>query len=378
MQVKIDASNIKTCGGLTHLFKIIKNFDSDDINLDVIGGNWLSDFPSKKNIVISIFKLPFRNIFFQELFKRTRLIQNLKKGDIIFSPGGTFYSKNIPYVSMSQNMLVFEDKERNRFPFSFTKIRYLLLEKIQLKSFKNASGIIYISFYAKKYIEEKYPILKSVNSIVIYHGISNDFRQKPKKQYNINKYTKDKPYTITYVSIVNYYKHQFNVINSIKEIRRKGYNVQLELIGPVKKSLKKKFSNALVGCESFVKYKGKIPYNEISKIYKNTDLFIFASTCENMPNILVEAMSAGLPILCSNYGPMPEILKDGGRYMDPISIESITKNLKFLLDNENYRYDISNRAILHSKQFSWKKTSKKTFDFIKSVKEKYETNITIL
>ena len=83
---------------------------------------------------------------------------------------------------MSQNMLVFEDKERNRFPFSFTKIRYLLLEKIQLKSFKNASGIIYISFYAKKYIEEKYPILKSVNSIVIYHGISNDFRQKPKKQ----------------------------------------------------------------------------------------------------------------------------------------------------------------------------------------------------
>ena len=48
MQVKIDASNIKTGGGLTHLFKIIKNFDSDDINLDVIGGNWLSDFPSKK------------------------------------------------------------------------------------------------------------------------------------------------------------------------------------------------------------------------------------------------------------------------------------------------------------------------------------------
>ena len=116
MQVKIDASNIKTGGGLTHLFKIIKNLDSDGINIDVIGGPWLSNFPSKKNITISIFKLPFKNIFFQELFKRTKLIRILKKGDIIFSPGGTFYSKNTPYVSMSQNMLVFEDQERNRFP----------------------------------------------------------------------------------------------------------------------------------------------------------------------------------------------------------------------------------------------------------------------
>ena len=38
--------------------------------------------------------------------------------------------------------------------------------------------------------------------------------------------------------------------------------------------------------------------------------FIFASTCENMPNILIEGMSSGLPILCSNYLPMPEFLKD--------------------------------------------------------------------
>jgi len=367
MQINIDASNIKAGGGLTHLSKIIENLESDNTNIGVIGGEWLSNFPSKKNITISIFKAPFKNIFFQEFFKRTKLIHLLNKGNIIFAPGGTFYSRDTPYVSMSQNMLIFENKERNRFPFSFTKMRYLLLEIIQVKSLKNAKGIIYISYYAKKYIEKKYPILKSINSIVIYHGISNDFRQKPKKQYHIKKYTNDNPFIITYVSIINYYKHQLNVINSIKEIRNKGYNVQLELIGPINNSLKNKFNKALLGYESFVKYRGKIPYDEISKVYKNTDLFLFASTCENMPNILVEAMSAGLPILSSNYGPMPEILKDAGVYMNPTDVDSISFNLEKLLLNERLRTKIANKAYKYSQDFSWVKTSKETFGFIKEL-----------
>ena len=109
MQINIDASNIKAGGGLTHLSKIIENLESDNTNIGVIGGGWLSNFPSKKNITISIFKAPFKNIFFQEFFKRTKLIHLLNKGNIIFAPGGTFYSRDTPYVSMSQNMLIFEN-----------------------------------------------------------------------------------------------------------------------------------------------------------------------------------------------------------------------------------------------------------------------------
>ena len=143
--------------------------------------------------------------------------------------------------------------------------------------------------------------------------------------------------------------------------------MQLELIGPINNSLKNKFNKALLGYESFVKYRGKIPYDEISKVYKNTDLFLFASTCENMPNILVEAMSAGLPILSSNYGPMPEILKDAGVYMNPTDVDSISFNLEKLLLNERLRTKIANKAYKYSQDFSWVKTSKETFGFIKEL-----------
>ena len=53
------------------------------------------------------------------------------------------------------------------------------------------------------------------------------------------------------------------------------------------------------------------------RLLADANLFVFASSCENMPNTLVEAMAIGLPIACSDRGPMPEVLRDGGVYFDP-------------------------------------------------------------
>ncbi|MAM27400.1 MAG: glycosyl transferase [Flavobacteriaceae bacterium] len=369
MIIDIDATNIKTGGGLTHLKQIVENNRLEQDSIHLIGGTWLDRIKGSNNVSKLIFKKEFKNKLNQEYFKAFKLEQILKKGDISFIPGGTFSSKKINYVSMSQNMLVFEEKERNRFPRSLTWLRYLILERLQLKSFSNATGIIYISQYAKQYIENKYPHLKSKKSTVIYHGISDNFRQKPKKQKSIQEYSKQQPFKLLYISIINYYKHQWNVIEAVKILREKGYPIELELIGPINKSLRSKFDKCLKGTERYVNYRGKVPYEEISLSYKKANMFLFASTCENMPNILIEAMSAGLPILCSNYGPMPEVLKDAGAYMDPTQVDNISFNLERLLNETEIRQKIAQKAYNYSQDFSWEKTSKDTFDFIKRIAE---------
>lgn len=366
-KIHIDATNIKAGGGLTHLKKIVENNSLDNESINLIGGNWLNAIDDRKNVSKDIYAKEFSNIFNQEFFKIFKLKSILNKGTISFIPGGTFSSKIVNYISMSQNMLVFEKDERNRFPKSFTWLRYLLLEKLQVKSFKNSKGVIYISEYAKNYIENKYPFLKQKKSTVIYHGISDDFRQKPKTQENIKQYSATKPLKISYVSIINYYKHQWNVIEAVKKLKSEGFSISLDLIGPMYEPVREKFESSLIGTESYIYYKGKVDYEEMSNTYKKSDLFIFASTCENMPNILVEAMSAGLPILSSNYGPMPEILKDGGIYMDPTILESIYIKLKEMLLDEKLRAQVAQKAYQYSQDFSWEKTSKETFAFIKEV-----------
>lgn len=367
MKIGIDATNIKAGGGLVHLKKILENNPPSDIEISVVGGNWLDVISHKIWLTKVIFLKPFASLLTQEFFKRTRLPKILNKTDIIFVPGGTFRTKKRPYVSMSQNMLVFEKDERDRFPISFNWLRYIILERLQLRSFENAAGIIFISNYAKNYILSKYPKLASIKSTVIYHGISNEFRAKPKTQNRIETYSEAMPFKLLYVSIINFYKHQWNVIEAVKRLRSENFPIQLDLIGPMYEPARMRFQESIEGSEDFINYIGRVDYDQISAKYKEADLFVFASSCENMPNILVEAMSAGLPILCSSFGPMPEILKDGGDYMDPTNVDSIYFGIKKLLNDPNRREEIAKKAYQIAEAFAWEKSAQETFDFIEYI-----------
>ena len=347
--------------------KILENNPPSNIEISVIGGKWLDAISNKIWLTKVIFLKPFASLLTQEFFKRTRLPKILNKTDIIFVPGGTFSTKKRPYVSMSQNMLVFEKDERDRFPISFNWVRYIILERLQLRSFESAAGIIFISNYAKNYILSKYPRLASIKSTVIYHGISNEFRAKPKTQNRIEAYSEAIPFKLLYVSIINFYKHQWNVIEAVKRLRSEHFPIQLDLIGPMYEPARMRFQESIEGSEDFINYIGRVDYDQISNKYKEADLFVFASSCENMPNILVEAMSAGLPILCSNFGPMPEILKDGGDYMDPTNVDSIYLGIKKLLNDPNRREVIAKKAYHIAETFAWEKSAQETFDFIEHI-----------
>ena len=76
---------------------------------------------------------------------------------------------------------------------------------------------------------------------------------------------------------------------------------------------------------------GFVPHDDLPSLLAGADLFVFASSCENMPNTLVEAMAIGLPIACSDRGPMPEVLRDGGVYFDPENPESIAAAIETLI-----------------------------------------------
>ena len=149
MKISIDCTNIKTGGGLTHLKQILENHSADSWEIEIIGGFWLEKIKEFEWLKKRIFKNEFSSVVKQELFKIFSLPKILEYSDIVFAPGGTFSSKRSPYISMSQNMLVFEEFERNRFPKRTTWLRYLALERLQLRSFRNAKAIIYISNYAK-------------------------------------------------------------------------------------------------------------------------------------------------------------------------------------------------------------------------------------
>ena len=117
----------------------------------------------------------------------------------------------------------------------------------------------------------------------------------------------------------------------------------------------------------FIEQVDFLPQVELPTHLARADLFIFASSCENMPNTLVEAMAVGLPIACSNRGPMPEVLADGGVYFDPYNAISIANAVKQIIESPLLRLKIAQRAKNLSTQYSWTRCSQETWEFVTEV-----------
>ena len=94
------------------------------------------------------------------------------------------------------------------------------------------------------------------------------------------------------------------------------------------------------------------------------DIFVFASSCENMPNTLLEAMASGLPIACSSRGPMPEVLQEGGAYFDPEDAGSVAQAIEKLLLDADFRRAAAARASALSEQYSWERCARETWNYL--------------
>ena len=91
-----------------------------------------------------------------------------------------------------------------------------------------------------------------------------------------------------------------------------------------------------------------------------------------MPNILIEAMSSGLPIICSDLGPMKEFLKDSGLYFNPLSIIDLKKSILKMINDFNLREKLSNESYNLSFNYSWEKCAKNTLSYISETSKNYK------
>jgi len=376
MRIGIDATNIGGGGGVTHLYEILNNFcqnrDKCIEKLTVFSSQRvLSQLPDGEFIQKITFPFLNKNIIFRTLFQITKFDKEIKKNcDILLSLTGDYIGNFTPLIGMSRNMLLYEKEVWKQIKQPKEIIRFWLLYNKQKISFMKSSGIIFISHYAKDIITKQINLIGK-EIIIINHGISPRFYNQLKEQHQISFYSEQMPFRFIYVSTIHVYKHQCNVIEAISNLKKRGFPVTLDLIGeiifnPEGKKLFKTIDKVDPN-GNFIFYHGHIPYKQLDDIYKNADGVIYASTCENMPNILMECMASGLPIACSDKQPMPEFLKENGFYFNSHDINSIEKALEMLLLNIKLRERMVLNNLEEAKKYQWSNTSNQTFNFIKKI-----------
>jgi glycosyltransferase involved in cell wall biosynthesis len=368
-RIGIDASSSKEGGGIRHLTEILKHFKPLNYpikNIKVWGNQrTLSKIPEYPWLIKIHVPILEKSIFHRLYWWLFLFDSTLKRDcDVLLSTGGTFLGRFRPFVAMSRNMLVFDKKERSRYGWSINRLRLIILRYAQSVTFRKAAGIIFVSKYAQEVVSTQVDLAKK-KTTVIYHGVAKEFNNQPKIQKN---FSNNDVINLLYVSTIDAYKHNWNVVEATHQLREKGYNLYLNVIGGngFRPSMKK-FRCSIEKFDplsQYIRYHGMLDHQDVVEHYKNADIFVYSSTCENMPNILIEAMSAGLPIVCSKHQPMPEFIDNAAEYYDPTSAVATANALETVINSSEKRTQISELAYQKSKKYSWEKCSHETFSFL--------------
>lgn len=373
MRVGIDASNLRGGGGITHLVAILEHAAPGDFGIEKIvvwaGRRTLERLPERAWLECihepSLDGSLASRLYWQRHSFQRRLV---RKCDLLFVPGGLCTTSFHPVVTMSRNLLPFEIRETLRYGPSWMFGRNVLLRFAQASSFRRADGVIFLTEYARRTVIRFTGDLRGTTSI-IPHGVDRRFLHEPRRSQARGNGS-GKPFRLLYISSVDVHKHQWNVVEAVARLVRDGLRIHLELIGPAYRPALRRLDRALRRFDPHgesIRYLGEIDHGRLHKHYMQADAFVFSSSCENMPNILLEAMASGLPIACSNYGPMPEVLGDSGSYFDPLDPDSIARAIRVLAEDWELRQRCAAGAFARAREFSWDRCANETFGFLRSV-----------
>jgi glycosyltransferase involved in cell wall biosynthesis len=370
MKIAINTTSAVAGGGVTYLKNLLRYLSKTPAHHQYL----IITTPSGKetfyfqhpNFKFLSFRIPSKGSLLRILWEQFILPSVLKKErvDVLFSPGNICpLFSTMPNVVMIQNLAPFNDTIINT-ERKIQKYRLKLLKVLTIASIKKSKKVIFIS--KKAIYDMKCLGLSLKHAHLIYHGKNEDLFHssvdESKKQQVVNKYNLNK--FILYVSNIHQYKNIFELIKAFSTICDKIDNeIKLVLAG---RCFDVSYYDEMVkfiqekGIEERILFLGEVPHDTLPYIYRTCKLFVYPSTCENCPNILIEAMACGTPILASNIEPMQEICADAAIYFDPYNEENIANSIHSILSNVKLCTLLKEKSVRRSHHFSWKKTIAQT------------------
>lgn len=125
-----------------------------------------------------------------------------------------------------------------------------------------------------------------------------------------------------------------------------------------------------LGLSSRYKFTGPGLSNEqLARIYRSADIFVFPSLWEGFGWPPIEAMASGTPVICSNIPSLKEVMANAGIMVAPEDHNGLAESLVKVLNDTELRKELITKGITRASQFSWRKTAlqvrevyKKTFE----------------
>lgn len=301
------------------------------------------DFDLPKNWEIKFLRAP---IFWTQV--RLSLEMLFHPVDTLFVPAHT-----VPLIHPKNTIVTIHGLEYEFCPRAYSFWQRLYMRWSIKKSCQWARKVIAVSENTRKDLIRLYKVPE--NKIkVIYEGYDNKFKVQSLK-FKVLESLRD-----GYFLFIGRLEERKNICGMIEafEILKEKHNLPHKLVlagkfGYGEENIKYKIANS--------KYKedivlaGYVSDEEKWKLLKNADVFLFSSFYEGFGLPILEAQSAGVPVVTSNVSSMPEVAGDGAVLVDPKNTAEISDAIYKLISDEAHKNDIIEKGYENVQRFSWEK-----------------------
>ncbi|MGB0383218.1 MAG: glycosyltransferase family 4 protein [Ardenticatenaceae bacterium] len=367
MRIGINALFQASGGSLTNMIQVIEEWETmgafDDHEF-VLFSSTFTQQRLKQELTPRLLKRvknitsDSKNLISRLYFEQIDLLRQISRYniDVLYCPANIMpLAIDVPSVVLFQNAAPFCPSVTRQSVGLRMWLRLRVLGLFVRLSAQRASRVIFISEYFRDLFVRQFvfPIEKGV---VIYRAQSRIGHQGNQNRQIEQGYRIKRPYILT-VAHLNPYKNILQLIEGFVLAcrQRKIKDMQLVIAGHQYHMGYYEQIRALINrlgvSEGEVNLIGGIPHQNVVNLLANCEIYAFSSTCENCPTALIEALSVGVPIACSNVGVMPEIGGDAVQYFNPYDVKDIASVLGELMTNSNLRDQLRIKAIGQADRF---------------------------
>ncbi|TNF42787.1 MAG: glycosyltransferase family 1 protein [Bacteroidetes bacterium] len=230
-----------------------------------------------------------------------------------------------------------------------------------------AKRIATVSFYSKEDIARSFKI--SYDKIdVVYDGINQIFKPlSEKEKTKIRKIYTDGCEYFLFVGALHPRKNVSGLLKAFDDFKSETDNkIKLVIVGGEMHKTGDIFETyENMRFKNDVVFTGRVSTDNLHNIFGAALALTFVPFFEGFGIPVVEAMSAGVPVICSNTTSIPEVGGNAVVYADPMKIDQITSAMIKLASDKELRKDLIEKGFEQKNKFSWDETAHLLWESVK-------------
>jgi len=212
---------------------------------------------------------------------------------------------------------------------------------------KEARAVVTCTQYNHRFLSQQYGPLCDGKVRSIYHGLDvSQFNFRPPSELDSGE-----PLILSVARLIEK-KGLGHLIAAADILRRRGRNFHLEIIGsgPQRKVLQAQAKQ--LGLEDWIELLGAQAHDVVCRAYQRASVFVLPSVIasngdrDGIPNVLLEAMASGVPVVSTPVSGIPELIEPGvdGLLVPPNDPQALAEAIEQLFASKELRVKIARAA----------------------------------